>query len=200
MLLKLLQRPQNCLSLEKKLPTPSTGSLPLSSPSSLPLSERACCIWIKPKKAPHGNVLQTPARCVQNTTPWTSSGRRVGGVATARGVDCIEICAAVKGLPAENCGDLTIDISQAASRGAWTLGCPCLTTSSHLYSYRLQRMLLAEEHLLLEGFPASLNLGSLTQHAIRSLAGEAMAPPSVGMALMPLLLSMPSHWQYARPT
>ena len=61
-------------------------------------------------------------------------------------------------------------------------------------------MLVAEEHLFLEGFPSSIKLGSLTQHAIRSLAGEAMAPPSVGLALMPLLLSMNGHWQHSRPT
>ena len=59
-----------------------------------------------------------------------------------------------------------------------------LTTSSSLYHYRLDRMLVAKEHLLLQGYPEGICVpSSMTEDNVRKLAGEGIFLPCLGHVL-----------------
>ena len=64
----------------------------------------------------------------------------------------------------------------------------CYTTSSLIYSFEADRVLLPEEGFRLLGFPyIDFSLSGLTGQEIAGLVGQAMAVPSVTLACMALL-------------
>lgn len=91
-----------------------------------------------------------------------------------------------------------LDISQSHSRKAHSSRygvCPCLTTSSLLYSSDDDSVLDAREHMLMQGHPKSMviPLSMLTKSSrnLRTLAGEGMALPCLGVCLAALLILKP---------
>eukprot|EP00971_Amphidinium_carterae_P213619 4239535-Amphidinium_carterae.1 len=46
------------------------------------------------------------------------------------------------------------------------------------------------------GWRANTDVSGITAHQVRDLAGEAMAPPCVGMAILSLALAMPELWTH----
>ena len=91
---------------------------------------------------------------------------------------------------AELMKDVWLDVSQSHSRKV-TSTAPrrTLTTSSEVYAFGRDRVLLPTEHLALQGhFAPTLKL-PLTARQVRSLAGEGMALPSIGSVLWCLFLT-----------
>ncbi len=64
-----------------------------------------------------------------------------------------------------------------------------LTTSSKLYSYDQRRLLTGVEHLFLQGYPYDVEVPSnLTDTDLRTLAGEGIALPCLGLIILCLWL------------
>lgn len=82
--------------------------------------------------------------------------------------------------------DLVVDISQNPCRSPWSRpggNAHTLCTSTQLYSYNLDRMLEADEYLLLQGYKESVNTDQLSSDAVRSMAGEGIALPCLASVL-----------------
>ena len=134
---------------------------------------------------------------------WSEHKTLRGVSKGARVIDCIDVAysrlhkarlqaddlVAADGL-FEN--DLLVDISQDASRKPSTEGqLRALCGGSTLYSMKLDRQLLAMEHLMCLGWGrASLKLSELSENQIRDLAGESMAPPAIGLVVTSLGLTL----------
>ena len=87
-----------------------------------------------------------------------------------------------------------LDISQTITRKAHSLRFRAMCSSSTYYSFSLDRMITAPEHLLALGWPREgllEKLGQLSPSQIRDLAGESMAPPAIGAVMASLALSLP---------
>ena len=88
--------------------------------------------------------------------------------------------------------DVLVDFSQSHSRRPYsnTEGTAhCLTTSSQLYSFRLDRCLLAVEHLLLQGYPVNTVVPEgFNDRELRALAGEGIALPCLATLVWAVFL------------
>lgn len=128
--------------------------------------------------------------------PWTSRPEFVGrGIRlTPRTKDLID-CVAIqvmksKNLPfnqmAEGLKGVFLDVSQSLQRKAYTQGGMnrCLTTSTVLYSYEHDRMVVPAEMLYFQGYPRTLKIpSSVTQADVANLAGEGMSLPCLATVL-----------------
>ena len=63
------------------------------------------------------------------------------------------------------------------------------TTSTLLYSFDSDSVVLGREMLLLQGQPQSLQIEGQKDSVLRSLAGEGMAVPCVGLVVWALMLT-----------
>ncbi len=80
--------------------------------------------------------------------------------------------------------DLVLDVSQNPDRHAYTKNgkFPCLTTSSFLYWYHRDGILVPLEHMLLQGHRRTLEIpDTMTPRLLRQLAGEGMSLPCLGL-------------------
>ena len=86
---------------------------------------------------------------------------------------------------------LFADLSQDGRRKAFAPHLRSMCSSSAYYTFDRDRMISPWEHLEFLGWHVSrLRLDGLTLHAVRDLAGEAMAAPSIGLAVTSLGLQM----------
>ena len=85
-----------------------------------------------------------------------------------------------------------VDISQEVGRRAYTDGrLRALCGGTTYYSYQRQRLLLPEEHLMCMGWArGSYSREHISDHSLRDLAGESMAPPAIGLVVASLCLSI----------
>lgn len=87
--------------------------------------------------------------------------------------------------------DIYIDVSQNPVRQPWTNKdgvTKCLTTSSMLYSYGLQRMLLPVELLFLQGHRRNVTIPTrMAPRSVSLLAGEGIFLPSLGLLVQALV-------------
>ena len=113
------------------------------------------------------------------------------GLQTERELDVVDTVAASGH---SQRADACVDVSQTLGRSSSATCFPCLTTSSHFYVFSLRRAVMAREHLQILGFP-SADVEGLTESAISSLAGEAMAVPCMAMVLASLLYSVEGFWK-----
>eukprot|EP00439_Symbiodinium_sp_Y106_P030818 s7503_g3.t1 len=88
--------------------------------------------------------------------------------------------------------DALVDFSQSHGRRPFsnTDGTAhCLTSSSQLYSFRLDRCLLPVEHLFLQGYPVSVAVPEeLNDRDVRSIAGEGIALPCLATLIWAVFL------------
>ena len=88
---------------------------------------------------------------------------------------------------------MLVDVSQSHQRitkSSVRGDCPCLTTSSELYSFKLDRVLLPQEHLYLQGWSRNVRLPrSFAREDVRRLAGEGIALPCLGLVVSALMIS-----------
>ncbi|CAE7791263.1 unnamed protein product [Symbiodinium necroappetens] len=78
-----------------------------------------------------------------------------------------------------------IDVSQSITRGTCTKQSgvhPCFTTSSELYSYREDRLILAIEMLAILGYPREMIIPEdFTNRQLKRLVGNTISLPCLGM-------------------
>ena len=132
-----------------------------------------------------------------NYMPWTSKHQQGTQGLSKRALDLVDCVAMQKWkrarLPArastelreEVLRDCIVDTSQSHARHPYSSEqgvAHCLTTSSRLYSFRRDRVLLGLEHLFLLGYPMNTKLPeTMSENAARSLAGEAVALPCLAV-------------------
>lgn len=87
--------------------------------------------------------------------------------------------------------DILVDISQNPIRRAFSNQdkiAKCMTTSSCLYSFKLDRVVLPFEQMLIQGHTTSLQLpGTMTQKSIQDLAGMGICLPCLGLIVVAML-------------
>ena len=90
-------------------------------------------------------------------------------------------------------GDCYVDLSQNPARRAYSSAgdvAKCLTTSSRIYSFRRQGLVLPLELLYWQGHSRSVRLpGDMPQSSIRDLAGEGICLPVLGSIVMCLCMA-----------
>ncbi len=86
--------------------------------------------------------------------------------------------------------DTIVDISQNHARRPLSSNgvAHTLTTSSKLYSFAQNRLLTGVEHLILQGYPFDLDPSTLSESDLRTVAGEGIALPCLGVLIMCLCL------------
>ena len=132
-----------------------------------------------------------------------SSGRRWsqekpirGSGQTERLTDCIDLCwQYVSQQGAFNSTDeVLLDVSQDLERRPWaTNRFPTMTRSTEFFSFTRQRVLAGAEYLQVLGFDVSasgLKLDKLSQHQLKDLAGDCMAPPSIALTSLACIAAM----------
>ncbi len=141
--------------------------------------------------------------------PWTSRPefKGLGVPSNKRSLDLLD-CSWVQACKKRNIGmgpamtktgiqqklheDLVVDISQSHARRPMSDQgvLRTLTTSSRLYHYGLDRMLLPREHLLMQGYAHTVCIPkSMKDDDVRSLAGEGIFLPCLGQILWCLHLT-----------
>eukprot|EP00971_Amphidinium_carterae_P315173 6264523-Amphidinium_carterae.1 len=83
-----------------------------------------------------------------------------------------------------------VDVSQDIRRKKWSQSCTTITTSTSLFSYAVGRKVAPQELLQLLGF-CNIKLENLSGNEIKSLAGEAMAMPSIALAVHSVVACLP---------
>lgn len=142
--------------------------------------------------------------------PWTDSGALLRGLAgTPRQKDILDIAflshshrlnlhpgsdeakeAARSSVPGGL--GLVVDVSQSVERHPWSYErLHTVTTSTRAYSFSLERVLAAEELLMMHGWPREIAEAPHTigRAAMRDLVGETMALPTVAAAMAALLVA-----------
>lgn len=100
-------------------------------------------------------------------------------------------------------GDLFLDISQCVSRRPWGSTIRALTSSTSIYSFRHDRLLVPEELMQVYGWPRpSRVLGASEAAQLADLVSECMPLPSLAVPLFSLLAALgtalPGLWQGGR--
>lgn len=87
------------------------------------------------------------------------------------------------------------DYSQGSDRGSWGNPSKTITSKTRFYSYDEDRAIIPEEHFRMMGHP-SAKFDGLSQNQVRTLAGDLMSMPCVGMITAALLLcaDIPGLW------
>ena len=86
-----------------------------------------------------------------------------------------------------------VDLSQGAERAPWSTHVRSIVQHSLIYSYKADRTLCPEEMLRLLGFDdhrLQFKIG-LSAGQLRSMAGQAMAVPSIGLVLVAVCRALP---------
>ena len=91
---------------------------------------------------------------------------------------------------------LYADHSQNSFRSAAGKGIRTITTKTELYSFTLDRQILAREHfgMLMQG---QMNFAGMSNFALRDLAGHGLSSPNAALIQAALLLAtdLPGLWE-----
>lgn len=84
-----------------------------------------------------------------------------------------------------------VDLSQNPVRRCFTKNgkTPCLTTSSNLYCFKRDSLLLPEEYMMLQGHQRTISIpDAMTGKQVQELAGEGMSLPSLALIVWRMVL------------
>ena len=83
--------------------------------------------------------------------------------------------------------DIYVDVSQSLDRNCFSSAegiVPCFTSSTELYSYGQDRIILPEEMLAMHGFGAVTVPDSVDIRDLKRMAGTGMSLPCLGTILL----------------
>ena len=131
--------------------------------------------------------------------PWSSHARMQGISCTPRHREILDVAFldaernlvehGLRTTREDIANNLFCDVSQNLSRKPWG-GLRTLTTSTILYSFQKDRLILPEEGLRILGFPSTSTLvRGISQGDVSDIVGQAMAVPAVVLPTMALLLA-----------
>jgi hypothetical protein len=151
--------------------------------------------------------LQIPQPNAENEVKWSSksdihlTGMRM---CKAREVDVLDVAwmAMKKKFPEtidrHLVRGLYADVSQCVSRTPWHYDLRCFVTTSIVYSFEFDRVLVPSEHLRLQGYPP-VNISGLTPNQVRDLAGECFSLPACTLMSTCVLLASRDVTLWERP-
>ena len=122
-------------------------------------------------------------------SPWTGRPEFVGeGIPhTPRVLDLLDVAASERLSSGQGFNAFYCDCSQSHSRAVWTRASganPTFTTSTLLYAFHADRIVLPWEMCLMHGFPASARIpASVSQGDFKRLIGNGMSCPCVAVLL-----------------
>ena len=122
---------------------------------------------------------------------------RVKGMLDAAAFGCCEKNMSEETI-AQNLRGILVNFSQNPGRrpvSSSSGNAQTLTTSSQLYSFERDRVLLGLEHLRMQGWPDVQVPEDMSDQQLKELAGEGMALPCIGSILFALYLckGFPTH-------
>lgn len=150
-------------------------------------------------------VVRNKAKVSPTFAPWSSRpGLRYKGVRLTERVKDLMDCTLIdlmvnqnatmsEVLKKDNLEGLFLDYSQSHHRRCFTAGGmnKCLTTSSTIYSFGRDRMVLPMETLHFHGYPKTVRLPvHCTQNDLKQFAGEAMTLPCLATVLYSIIANM----------
>lgn len=157
---------------------------------------------LHPKWQTHDSKFRKHWRVPDDFRPWTSraSFRGSGLQKTPRVLSILDAVAIEKSAgkrlseaALRKClQNNFVDVSQSLERKTYTNSkglTRTQTTSTLLYSFDSDSVVLGREMLLLQGQPKSLQIEGQKDSVLRSLAGEGMAVPCVGLVVWALMLT-----------
>ncbi len=157
--------------------------------------------WKKNSEAVRKKLKMTPS-----DRPWTARPITMLGVPShERHLDLLDIGyrasipEGTSGRAFTNLYDtMGCDVSQGLSFRPWfTLSLPCFTTSSSLYLYKEDRLMLELEKFRILGFPPICR-GSLSNSQLKDLSGECMAVHTIGVVLYSMFVTFKYEGLFAR--
>ena len=130
--------------------------------------------------------------------PWTTTGKKFTGLSkTSRALECIDLAAISHGCtsPAvskrttcnmDKLTDVFVDVSQNPCRMAWTSAKmlnKCLTTSSLIYSFGRDSVVLPLELMIWQGHRADISTKGMPQNSLKQLAGQGINLPCLAVVI-----------------
>ncbi len=148
----------------------------------------------------YSETLRTKIGLRQTDKPWSSRrGVALRGVPRCpRMVDVIDVAFHISTKPtqepvseaeAAKLQTLIVDYSQNLSFKTWGHHVPCLTTSTQIYMYGRDRILVDAERFRVMGF-GNVDLSNISPSALRDLSGEAMAVYTISELASAILLQL----------
>ena len=150
-------------------------------------------------RAQSANMRAALSEELQHLRPWSPTAHLVGLAGTERQKELLDLAYlwTQEGLMIKNYAssqqhvirDLLCDVSQNITRKPWGQGTlRTFTTSTQMYSFELDRLVLPLEGMRLLGFPGAASLAHGVSSAdLSDFVGEGMALPSICLAQMSLL-------------
>jgi hypothetical protein len=157
--------------------------------------------WVKQSRA-----MRQKLGVSQAARPWTSRAQLCGVAGTQRELDVIDLawisqCHRKRARTTDNsvAKGFWVNYSQSAARKPWG-PVRTVTTSNLIYSYELDRRLLPVELLRVLGH-GNVDVDGMDATEVNSIAGEAMAPPCLGVAVYAVVLgaAYPGFWSTPSP-
>ena len=122
---------------------------------------------------------------------WSARHDLKGVSPSSRVVDCIDLCWQYHQKKGEVPPTLLTDVSQDVERKPWSGGTfPTLTTSSEIYCYAQDRMVLGLEHAAALGFDLSTFKAPVPNSTLKELTGDGMACPAVALIAASCLVAL----------
>ena len=142
-------------------------------------------------RSKHNKVRQEKG-IASDAVSWTAQHHVVGiGPLAARVRDAIDLCVQVHMASCDSPPEsLIVDVSQDGSRNCCGTSFRSMTRGSTYFVLSASRLVTAREHLNLLGFP-KMQVGHLSETAIRDLTGDGMAVPCVATALLLVAHELP---------
>lgn len=155
-----------------------------------------------PKWLAHDNKFRKHWRVRDDFKPWTSRAAFCGtGLQKTPRVLSILDAVAIEKSGGRKLSEAAlrkclqnsfVDVSQSLVRKTYTNKkgfTRTQTTSTLMYSFDSDSVVLGREMLLLQGQPRSLQIEGYKDSVLRSLAGEGMAVPCIGLVIWALMLT-----------
>ena len=93
---------------------------------------------------------------------------------------------------------LLLDVSQCASRRAFSHHVRSFCSGKAIYSFEKDRLLTADEHMLCLGWPSEkVPAKQFSQATLKELSGESMACPCIAVALATICMLIPDTWVHS---
>jgi hypothetical protein len=129
--------------------------------------------------------------------PWTSKHRLLGLPLSFRCIESVDIAwGAALGDDTHEPGPWFCDLNASIGRSPFGSTLGAFLTTSRVYDFEREQLILAPEALLLHGMPAlSCSFPpSLSSHALFHMVGESMHAPCIGSLLVAIFLNPLAPW------
>ena len=149
-----------------------------------------------PKWRSHSKSIRAALGVTMSCAPWTTKSNFVGeGLnLTPRVLDLLDLTT-IKVLEDRNRNlrsgmkHIYVDVSQSVLRDCFTSGdevSPCFTTSTEMYSFAEDRVILPQEMLSMHGYQSVAVPNSVSPRDLKRMVGGGMSLPCVGTVLAAL--------------